>query len=229
MPVPAKKGAVKKAAAATRAQSDGKAHTADGRPRHQRLSAAERRAKIIEASRRVFLRSGLTGTRTRDLALEAGIAEAMIYRHFSSKEELFEAAILQPLEDLIEQMIRQSEVISLLDGRTRLTVATDIQRQLCMAMVDIVPLLGVALFSDYESGRKFWAKRVVPLIDQASDSMREMRKGWKHSPIDPRLQFLALLGMHLSVALDAHFRNRPVDCDEVAREFARFAAKGVQP
>jgi AcrR family transcriptional regulator len=156
------------------------------------------------------------------------VAEAMIYRHFASKEELFEAAILEPLEGLISQMLDRTEVMSLVDGRTRLAVATEIHQEICRAMVEILPLLGIALFSDADSGRLFWTERLAPLIDEAARATGEMRKGWEHSPIDPRLQFTAILGMYMGVAMDAHFRGDSVDCDEVGRELARFAAKGVQ-
>jgi AcrR family transcriptional regulator len=219
----------KPATRTTRSSASTATHVEGGTTTPQRrLAGPERRTKIIEASRHVFLKSGLSGTRTRDLAQEAGIAEAMIYRHFDSKEDLFEAAILQPLEDLIAQMLTHSEVMSLLDGRTRLTVATQIHQQICEAMVDILPLLGVALFSDVDSGRKFWTQRVIPLVNDATRSMTKMREGWEHSEIDPRLQFLALLGMYIAVALDAHFGETPVDCPAVARQLARLTAKGVQ-
>jgi AcrR family transcriptional regulator len=54
-----------------------------------KLSAEERRKAIIAAARRVFAAKGFHGTTTRDLAQAAGVSEALLYRHFPTKEALF--------------------------------------------------------------------------------------------------------------------------------------------
>lgn len=56
-----------------------------------KLSAEERRKTIIAAARRVFAEKGFHGTTTRDLASAAGVSEALLYRHFPTKEALFAA------------------------------------------------------------------------------------------------------------------------------------------
>jgi len=54
-----------------------------------RLPSAERRDAIIEASLHLFAQHGLHGVTTRQIAEAAGVSEALLYRHFRSKEELF--------------------------------------------------------------------------------------------------------------------------------------------
>lgn len=56
-----------------------------------KLSAEERRAAIIRAVRRVFAEKGFDGTTTRELADAAGVSEALLFKHFPTKEALFEA------------------------------------------------------------------------------------------------------------------------------------------
>jgi len=58
-----------------------------------RLTKEERRRQIIEAAARVFAEKGMLGTRTREIAEAAGVNEALLYKHFESKEELFAEAI----------------------------------------------------------------------------------------------------------------------------------------
>lgn len=53
-----------------------------------RLSCDERRCAILGAAKRVFARLGFEGAKTKDIAKEAGVSEALIYRHFPSKETL---------------------------------------------------------------------------------------------------------------------------------------------
>jgi len=53
----------------------------------------DRRQQIIEAAMELFARKGFRGTTTRDLATHAAINEAMIFRYFKTKEELYTAII----------------------------------------------------------------------------------------------------------------------------------------
>jgi AcrR family transcriptional regulator len=54
-----------------------------------KLSGEERRAAIIKAVRRVFAEKGFDGTTTRELADAAGVSEALLFKHFPTKEALF--------------------------------------------------------------------------------------------------------------------------------------------
>ena len=59
----------------------------------ERLSREARRNKILEAATEVFGRVGFEFTRMDDVAKAAGIAKGLLYKHFSSKDDLFEALI----------------------------------------------------------------------------------------------------------------------------------------
>jgi AcrR family transcriptional regulator len=59
-----------------------------------KLSAEQRRAAIIKAVRRVFAAKGFDGTTTRELADAAGVSEALLFKHFPTKEALFWAVQL---------------------------------------------------------------------------------------------------------------------------------------
>ncbi|HZZ79662.1 MAG TPA: helix-turn-helix domain-containing protein [Gemmataceae bacterium] len=56
-----------------------------------KLSSEDRRAAIVKAVRRVFAEKGLDGTTTRALADAAGVSEALLFKHFPTKEALFTA------------------------------------------------------------------------------------------------------------------------------------------
>ena len=60
-----------------------------------RISAPERKEKILAAAEELFARKGFAGTTTRQLALAAGINEALLFRHFGNKEELYMAVLEQ--------------------------------------------------------------------------------------------------------------------------------------
>ena len=53
------------------------------------------RADILEAAYQLFIEGGFHGTSMRQIARQAGIALGGIYNHFSSKEEIFQAVLLE--------------------------------------------------------------------------------------------------------------------------------------
>src|ERR1700746_2703546 len=58
-----------------------------------RMSCDERKDKILAAVRKVFARKGVEGATTRELAKEAGVSEALLYKHYPSKEALYQAML----------------------------------------------------------------------------------------------------------------------------------------
>jgi TetR/AcrR family transcriptional regulator, transcriptional repressor of aconitase len=54
-----------------------------------RLDSDERRKAIVAAAVPLFARKGFAGTTTRELAEAAGISEALLFRHFPSKKQLY--------------------------------------------------------------------------------------------------------------------------------------------
>jgi AcrR family transcriptional regulator len=54
-----------------------------------RLDGDERRKAIVRAAVPLFARKGFAGTTTRELAEAAGISEALLFRHFPSKQLLY--------------------------------------------------------------------------------------------------------------------------------------------
>lgn len=74
--------------------------TTDRRPG----TAARRRDRertILEATRRLFDDRGAQDVQIEDVAREAGLNKALIYRHFSGKEELFALVIVSYVDDFL--------------------------------------------------------------------------------------------------------------------------------
>lgn len=69
----------------------------------KRLTQAERRTQIIEVAMTLFATKGFTGTTTRAIARAADVSEAIIFRHFATKEDLYNAIITYTVEKRSEQ------------------------------------------------------------------------------------------------------------------------------
>lgn len=59
------------------------------------------KAKIADAAIRVFTRKGYDGTKTRDIADEAGINVATLHYHHKSKDELFSLVAKSAMEEFV--------------------------------------------------------------------------------------------------------------------------------
>ena len=68
----------------------------------RRLRRAERREQILDAATRAFARAGYTVTGLDDIAAEANLTRAMLYRHFDSKADLYRAVLDQACTRLAE-------------------------------------------------------------------------------------------------------------------------------
>ncbi len=63
-----------------------------------RLQAGERRITIVEAAKPLFAQHGFAGTTTRQIALAAGVSEALVFQHFPSKAALYREILDQGCE-----------------------------------------------------------------------------------------------------------------------------------
>jgi AcrR family transcriptional regulator len=61
--------------------------------RSGRLPRAQRREQILDAATEAFARSGFAATSLEDIAAEACVARMILYRHFGSKSELYQAVL----------------------------------------------------------------------------------------------------------------------------------------
>jgi AcrR family transcriptional regulator len=62
-------------------------------PNVPRLTGEARKEAIVQAVRDVFAEKGFDGTTTRELAKAAGVSEALLYKHFPSKQSLYAAML----------------------------------------------------------------------------------------------------------------------------------------
>ncbi|MFG2476335.1 TetR/AcrR family transcriptional regulator [Streptomyces fagopyri] len=60
-----------------------------------------RRAQILDAARRCFLRDGFHSTSMQDLFAESGLSAGAVYRHFASKNEMITAIVEENMRDVL--------------------------------------------------------------------------------------------------------------------------------
>jgi TetR/AcrR family transcriptional regulator len=58
-----------------------------------RMPGEDRRRQLLQVAIDSFARNGFSGTKTKDIAAAAGVSEAILFRHFASKEDLYHAIL----------------------------------------------------------------------------------------------------------------------------------------
>ncbi len=65
------------------------------------------KGNYIDAAQRVFIRHGYRGATTAQIAVEAGLSEGNLYRHFKSKHDLL-VKIMHRIYDLYKDMLEEA-------------------------------------------------------------------------------------------------------------------------
>jgi len=65
----------------------------------RRISGPERKALILDQARHAFAKFGFEATRTQDIARAAQVSEALVYRHFPTKQALYRAVLRRAIRE----------------------------------------------------------------------------------------------------------------------------------
>ncbi|MCB4207813.1 TetR/AcrR family transcriptional regulator [Arthrobacter sp. UM1] len=88
------------------------------RPRAKRVPRSVRRTQLLAAAHRVFVEHGYHGSSMDQIAEEAEVSKPVVYQHFPSKDELYEALLEQHLGTLWSMM--RTALDSTEDNRERI-------------------------------------------------------------------------------------------------------------
>jgi len=202
------------------------------------LTGEERRRSIIKAARPLFAERGFHGTSIREIAKAANVSEALIYKHFPSKEALF-----NELLDYSREILRIGfTVLDALEYRTQ-TLVIMIFTVVELIMLDVpgrIPdqkmherllfhsLMGDTVFarSHFRMLQDNWVDTVNACFEAAAEA-GDIVPG----PISPanRMWFVHHLAMALNLC---HLSGEPafeydVSREELAEQAVLFCLKGI--
>jgi AcrR family transcriptional regulator len=73
--------------------------------RRVRRSPDTVRDLLLESARSAFATKGYAGTSTREIAEGAGVSEALLFRHFGTKAQLFQRAVFDPVSEFVNRFL----------------------------------------------------------------------------------------------------------------------------
>lgn len=192
------------------------------------MSGPERREQLLEAARGEFLNRGFAGARVQDVANAAGVNIALLYKHFESKDELFEHAVMAPLRGRLGLLIEEIRTLPVDPaGRVQLELTREFVRTLLAAFAESVDEIGVVLFGDQKQARAMYSKHIRPLIDAAVKASKSTLGRWPARDFDVDVAMQATFGMTFWVALDRSMGHSTQSLDWLADRLADVLFHGL--
>ncbi len=162
------------------------------------IRASGSRKKIVDAASFLFAARGFKGTTTRLIADRAQVNEALIYRHFPSKEGLYAAIIERKIEKLAPLLERLRQAAG--TSESPHTVLREIAREMFGSAEEDPQFLRLLYFSGLEGhdlSRMFFTAYVETFNRHLSSyAVSKAREGVFRS-LDPMLAARAFAGIVL--------------------------------
>lgn len=197
------------------------------------MRADARREQLIGVAVGLFSRKGFAGTTTKEIAAAAGVTEALIFRHFPTKDALYDAIlrwrveqsgtsnwleILQPLADR-----RDDEGIIRAVTSNLLTF----HRQ----NVDFLRLMFFAVLENHELAESFRDSQVRPVYEYLRDYVALRQQEGAFGSLDPGTVVRAIFGApfyHSIVNNLFHCNMLQISDEEAVDTFVRLALDGLR-
>ncbi len=186
----------------------------------KRLTAEQRKATIISAATRLFAEGGLHGVSVDDIVKAVGVSPAVLYRHFSSKEALYEAVLLQSAcqrEDYLEAVpLADGNLEDILRAMTKVFVGS-MSRHPSILKMELHSLLDGS-----EANRQFFDNRWKNFTDFIDYMIGELAEDNDFSGVNAGVAGLMFQGMIrealLTKCLEPVDRYPDLDVDQVVDE-----------
>ena len=181
-----------------------------GRPRDPRVDEAVRRAAL-----ELLVEIGYQATSIQAIARRAGVSAPSIYRRWSSKAELIEAAVFP--SDLVEP----TDV----DGDLDTGLADYCRRIIGYLAQPAVRAAIPGLLSEYQTDPQMWQRLVARTVRPMQDSFEAfLVRGGRRPAASVETLFEVMLGALFARALNVGDEG----ADEFAREVARIATAALR-
>lgn len=203
-----------------------------------RMSGDRRREQILHTAVDLFSQRGFKGTTTKEIAKAAGVSEAIIFRHFATKDELY-GAILDakscqdglhrfPWEgnEDIQQAIRDRDDFAVFYN-IALQAMNNHQKD-----ISFMRLLFYSALEEHQLADRFFGEFVSQVYGFIGEYIRERQEEGAMRDVQPRVVVRAFLGMLIHHSLnnilwDKQRRLLDITNEEAAKNFAEIVLRGI--
>lgn len=199
-----------------------------------RMSAQDRRRQIVRTAMSLFARNGFKGTTTKEIALAVGVNEAIIFRHFPTKGDLYAAIIDDKMEEGREWINKVRE------EATRRQDDRAVFLELARGMLTLhhrdstfMRLLLYSALEGHELSRLFFETHVAENFKFLADYIAQRIHDGAFRPVNPKVAARAFLGMVVNHAqvrelFDPQGKLLKIDSETAAAQFVEIFLEGVK-
>ncbi|HEX8637784.1 MAG TPA: TetR/AcrR family transcriptional regulator [Pyrinomonadaceae bacterium] len=200
-----------------------------------RMAGDERRLQILHVAMRLFSEKGFSGTTTKEIAQRAGVSEAMVFRHFANKDELYSAILdhkackrnyQSPFDEVADKMAAND------DFGVFYTMASNAlahHEEDC----DFLRLMMHSALENHDLARIFFESFITEVYIRLGDYIRRRQADGEFREIEPKVAVRAFIGMFVHHSLnnilwDKEQKLLKISNEEAAREFATILLQGIK-
>ncbi|MDN3509840.1 MAG: TetR/AcrR family transcriptional regulator [Candidatus Jettenia sp. CY-1] len=186
--------------------------------------------RILKTGLKLFSKKGYLGATTKEIAKTAGIAEITLFRHFSSKERLFEEVInaysfLPALKGLLPEIAELSYEEGLRIIAKRFLDSLIIRK-------DLIQIMHSEIHRYSEKIHRIYHSIIDEIFKTLASYFAEMQKKGVLKAFDTELGARAFLGMFFSYFDAENFlmlkKYRRTDTETIIKEFVMIFAEGTK-
>ena len=198
-----------------------------------RLHAEERRQQLLETALDFFSRKGFRGTTTKEIAAAAGVTEAMVFRHFPSKEALYNAVL-----QYRHQSAEMQEWLAVTRDCMERGDDAGLLRSICRKILEghrrdprMHRLLLFAALEGHHDGLAYHRQMSVPIYEQLCQYVQRRQREGHLAGVAPGLILVAISGMASHFATITQMFGFECELpDEYASEtFTSIMLNGILP
>lgn len=208
--------------------------TVEGAASSARMAGEERRSQILAVAVSLFSERGFRGTTTKEIAQAAGVSEAMVFRHFATKKELY-AAILDHkacADDRFQPEQMAAEAIKRKDDRA-------VFESLALGALtyhekdpEFQRLLLYSALEKHELAEMFFNEFVRRVYQFLGSYIRERQRDGAMIEIDPAIVVRCFIGMVMHQSLNNNLwdparRLLNISNESAAKEFTNILLNGI--
>ena len=199
-----------------------------------RMAAEDRKLQILRVAVSLFSQKGFGGTTTKEIAHAAGVSEAMVFRHFATKQELYTAILdhkacsgdsMNP-EEMVAEALKQKDDRAVFE---RLALGALEHHEFDP---EFQRLLLHSALEGHELAEIFFEKFVRRVYELLGGYIAERQRDGAMAQIDPAIAVRAFLGMIIHHSLnnnlwDPQRRLLKISNAEAAKHFADILLNGI--
>ncbi|MFN0138660.1 MAG: TetR family transcriptional regulator [Pyrinomonadaceae bacterium] len=203
-----------------------------------RMKADERREQILHTAIELFSQKGFSGTTTKEIARAAGVSEAIIFRHFAKKSDIYHA-ILDDKARHDGMKFPWEEDAELLDAIHRKDDDRVFYRLAINALnkqqsdVGFLRLLMYSALEEHELAERFFSEFVARIYGFIGGYIEERQRDGAFRDIEPRVAVRAFLGMLIHHSLNVILWDKKrallnITNEEAAENFSQILLRGIR-